>query len=421
MEDDERSLTLTGEAADAVRSAAREAGTSPEQWVLDALAPRRSRGADALAGQPPQPEPRSSLADPVKALARPGGWEVVTEPGGTFTVELPQGWQHQVATVPRDLGPSRVFNSHSPDGGTTIYGNDPDLLPRQTGFGSFFSGGNPRGEPFAGQYVTGRFGRMPGFRILGTRTSAPFAQLMQRSAQRSNAPLAWLDAVEIAAEFQQDGRRMTVAALVGAFEMPMVWSSQVMLVVSDAEAIDYVPALLHMYDSFKLTAAGQQAVAADQAMRQQAHQATMNQIQASTAAMTAGHQQRMSSIQTQGAAFQAQMRERQEVFDQGVDSWRAQQAASDRGHAGYMAGMREQPSYGAAAPEGSDHRTFINTMKEEETVVDRDGWEHQVEAGPDKWYYNKHQEKFIGLDQHDDIHDVPGINPDDWDETPIQR
>lgn len=180
--EEELSLTLRGTAARAVRAAAQAAGVSPEQWVLRALAP-------PLQEVPPeQPEP-AAPADPVAALARAEGWEVVTEPSGTFTVELPRGWEHQVATVPRQMGPSRVFNSRSPDGGTTIYGNDPDLAPRQTGFGSFFSGGTPRGEEFAGQYLTARFGRMAGFRILGTRPSAPFSERMLRSAQRSNAQL----------------------------------------------------------------------------------------------------------------------------------------------------------------------------------------------------------------------------------------
>ena len=389
MAADELHLTLTGGLGAAIRTAADEAGLSPQDWMTRILRTRLD--------------------------ARVDDWETVTEPTGTFTVALPRGWQHELATVMTQIGPGRIFNSRSPDGTTTIYGNDPHIPLRMLGER------RQSGDVFGAEYLSARHGRLPGFRLTGSRPLPRLAALVDEGTKVHGGQLEWVDASEVSAEYTQDGQRITVTALAATFGVAMGWGGQVMQVVSTGDASAWVPACLRIFQSFSLTQFGRQSVLADRAMRDQAHRATMNQIDANTRAMTAGHQQRMNNIQAQGAAWQQSMQERQQVFDAGVDSWHQQQATSDASHSHSMDGLRQSSTYGADASGSSDHRNFINAMKEEETVTDRDGWQHQVEAGPDKYYYNEHREAFIGLQSHQDLHDVPGINPDDWYETPIQR
>lgn len=52
-------------------------------------------------------------------------------------------------------------------------------------------------------------------------------------------------------------------------------------------------------------------------------------------------------------------------------------------------------------------------------MLDADGHARQVEAGSDKYHRRDYDETWICLQEHQDIRDVPGINPDDYYQTPI--
>lgn len=373
-----------------------------------------------------QSQPRPSAPTGAAALGSPDAWQRVTDSSGVFTVALPRGWHHRLGTVAGQYGPGYLFDCQSPDGSTTIYGNDPGIPVRLSGFGELFSGGGgtPDAHTFGADYVTQRYGRLGGFRRLGSTPLPQLAASLRESIQRRGNPVGRVDSATITAEYTHHGTRFTVAALVATFELPLGWAAQATQVVSTGDASSYVDACLLMGASFTMTDAGRRAVDSAANFSRQQHQATMNQIQANTASMTAGHHQRMHDIQAQGMAFQQQMDQRQQTFDAGVQAWREQQATSDAGHSASIAGIREASSYGDGTipgPGTNEHRNFLNSIRQEETVVDREGWEHQVDAGPDKYYYNDYHEKFIGLENHQDIHDVPGINPDDWYEAPIQR
>ena len=395
MSEDPLNLTLTGELAAAIRAAAEAAGTSPQEWMQRVV--------------------RARLEHP------PIEWETVGDANGIFTVPLPRGWQHEVRAVQGRHGRASVYNTHSPDGATKIFGNDPAEGFRPDSLFGLIGGGEDRSAAgFGANYLTKHYGNLPGFRVTGSAPLPELAQSTQQGLAARGLQVSFADAATVSAEFVRDGTPMTLAAVVGTMGMPGGWAPQVMHVVSSGDASSFVPACLHMYTSLVVTPVGQQLNELDRARSQQQHQATMAGIQANTAMMTAGHQQRMSTIASQGAAFQHSMQERQQAFDAGVEGWRDQQAANDASHSQYMGGLRQASSYGAGGG-SNDHRNFLNTIKEQETVLDREGWEHQVDAGPDKYYYNDHQQQFIGMEQQQDIHDVPGINPDDWYQTPIQR
>jgi hypothetical protein len=43
-----------------------------------------------------------------------------------------------------------------------------------------------------------------------------------------------------------------------------------------------------------------------------------------------------------------------------------------------------------------------------------------VASGYDRYYYRRHDETWIGLQEHQQLSDVPGVNPDDYEEVRIQ-
>ncbi|MGD8214445.1 hypothetical protein [Aestuariimicrobium sp. Y1814] len=412
MSEDSLNLTLSGELAAAVRSTAEAAGLSAQEWMQQVVRERLERGTE-----PSSKAPSYSA----QGLGSPDAWEEVSDPRGLFTVPLPRGWHHQATVAQGPGGQVSTFTTTSPDGATTIHGNDPQEGLRMPGFGSLLRGEDKSAAGFGGAYLTKHYGKLPGFRVTGSAPLPELGQAVQQGLVARQIQPSFVDAAYVRAEFVRDSTPMTLAAVVSTVGLGMGWVPQVMHIVSSGDAAGFVPACLHINAAMKLTSQGEQAAHVERVQRQQQHEATMANIAANSAAMTAAHNQRMRNMSAQNAAFQQSLAERQQTFDAGVQSWRQQQAASDASHSSYMSGLREAPTYGAGGGGPDDHRNFLNMIKEQETVVDRSGWEHQVEAGPDKYYYNEYQERFIGLENHQDIHDVPGINPDDWYETPIQR
>ena len=66
------------------------------------------------------------------------------------------------------------------------------------------------------------------------------------------------------------------------------------------------------------------------------------------------------------------------------------------------------------------HRRFINTLREERTVVDREGNTHQVADGYDCYFRRRSDGAWIGTRDHRGLNEVPGVNPDDYDEAKIK-
>lgn len=86
----------------------------------------------------------------------------------------------------------------------------------------------------------------------------------------------------------------------------------------DMRPYDQIQGQMRTYNAWAASPQGQAAA-------QASHQATMNQIQGNTAAMTAGHNARMSNMQNQAAAHNAHMQNLQGQYDAHNAAWSQQQ------------------------------------------------------------------------------------------------
>jgi hypothetical protein len=89
-------------------------------------------------------------------------------------------------------------------------------------------------------------------------------------------------------------------------------------------------------------------------------------------------------------------------------AWQSQQAAQDAAH--------------HAQVHSSDdaHRRFLNAITEERTVIDSEGNTHQVADGYDRYFRRRSDGAWIGTRDQRDLRDVPGVNPDDYEEAKIK-
>lgn len=429
VNEDRLTLSLGGELAAAVRAAAEAAGVSPAQWAGSALARHL-----ATAGAQPAPtsgapgaQPGASTSNAPRSLAGsladPAAWEQLTDPSGAMTALVPRGWQNRIWVVATPVMKYPMLTCASPDGSVELFSGDSEI-PFYVDPAAAMMGAPPgmkiapptQATQFLAEWVAYRYGSRPGFRVLSTTEEPAAAELVNRTAQRDGTQLAWATGARLSAEWNQEGSPVQAVIVASTAGVTVGWTARVFGVIGSDPA-SFVPALLRIAESIDATPAEKQRMLQQQMMANAQHQATMGSIQQNTAAMTARHQQRMADIQASGQAFQAGMAQRQQVFDAGVDSWRQQQAASDRSHAGYIAGMQT----GAAQPGmgGNPQRDFLNAMREETTVTDAYGYEHQVEAGADRYYHHEYTNTWVGLQEHQDIVEVTGN--DDFREGTIQN
>ena len=62
------------------------------------------------------------------------------------------------------------------------------------------------------------------------------------------------------------------------------------------------------------------------------------------------------------------------------------------------------------------HRRFLNSIVEERTVIDGEGNTHQVADGYDRYFRRRSDGAWIGTRGHRGLSDMPGVNPDDYEE-----
>lgn len=359
-------------------------------------------------------------------LADPAAWETLHDQTQTFSISLPRGWRHELGVVPTPAMKHCVARSTSPDGGTWFDIGDPGLPmfvePAVAGFG-VGPGATVRPATPAHQLIQEwaqfQFGNSAGFRIVAVTDFPPLVEAFVTSARRSGTPPVWITAARLDAELTREGRPVRMAVLMRAGSVvPSVWSAQVYAVTSTADIDPFVPALHRIIESLALTAAEIQRQSNQQMASAAQHQATMAQINANTAAMAATHQQNMANIAFSGQAHQANMANLQSAHDMQMRGWQEQQRVSDGQHATYLGGLRPDAADPAAG--GSGQQDFVNMIREERTVIDGNGDAHQVQSGYDRYYYRRHDQSWIALQQHENLADVPGINPDDYEETRIQ-
>ena len=434
MADEDRlTLSLGGPLAAAVRAAAAAAGVSPAQWAGTMLArqlsgpgaPPAEPGAD---GSPAEADgQRAGRSEPrslAGTLAEPAAWEQIVDPTDSLTALLPRGWQNRVWMVQTPMMKYPMTTAISPDGTVTLFSGDaeiplyldPSAAPMGPMPGTMVRPPTPATR-FLAEWVQYRHGSRAGFRVIGTAEEPAAVEVAMGSAQRDGLQPSWLTGARLTAEWSEDDRPVRAVFLATTTGLPMGWFARVQGVIGGDDPASFVPALLRMVASLESTPAEKQRMQQQRMVADAQHQATMASIQQNTAMMTARHQQNMANIHASGQAFQAGMAQRQEAFDAGVQSWRAQQAGADAAHAGFMDGLRT----GAAQPGmgGSPQQDFLNMIREETTVLDSQGYAHQVEAGADRYYHHEYSNTWVGLQEHQDITEVTGN--DDFQEGTIQR
>jgi hypothetical protein len=348
------------------------------------------------------------------------GWVTVVDANeGAFSIQMPAGWQNQAATL-RPYGQLRtVVTSQSPDGTLFLFAGDPNL-PGFTEPTSMYAevtmmNQNPlmqihpyvAADTFFPQYLQGRYGRAPGFRITSIGPNPTIEQRVYAQA-RERGMQAHFTCVLIQFEFQDNG--MPVHGVLNGTVLVMNgnWFPDVSGVCTTGDVNRGYEMLMQMMNSYQANAGWRQ-------QQDNLHHQRMNQIQqdhqSAMASMQAGHQARMDAIHQAGAV--------------NTQIWQERQQQNDASHQSFIDSIRSTPASVESGGGFSDvsHQRFLNAIKEQETVLDGSGQSYQVEAGHERYYVNKRDNTYIGTGATTEREDLRkrGLNPDDYEEVRIKR
>ena len=355
----------------------------------------------------------------------PTEWDTITDPTQTFTAAVPRGWQHQVTMVPTPATKHTLVSATSPGGDTRLHTGDPDMpmfIEPQAVVAGVPPGlvarpGTPATQLLP-EWVRYRYGRAPGFRTGSVAEFAPVLEPVLESVRRAGAQLAWATSARLDFEFGDGGRVLRAVLLMATFSYGPVWVAYVHGVTTAEDPEPFVPSLLHMVGSVRPTDAEHQRQVQQRMASAAQHQMTMANIAANTAMMQSHHAQSMAGLDASARAHQERMASLHASQDAHNAAYEAQQAGIDAQHAAYVAGV--QPGSADPGQGGTPAQDFINMIREERTVIDSEGYAHQVEAGYDRYFYRRHDGTWIGLQQHQELSDVPGVDPNDYEEVRIQ-
>lgn len=337
----------------------------------------------------------------------------------SFSLQMPKGWRNQAFLVRNQGMERRVVQAVSPDGGTTIFMGDPNMpnFQEPTPFMDF---NNPLlhmnpmsrvhpyvpAEPFFMDYVRGRYGMAPGFRITGSSPNPTIEQSVYAEMQRAGMHCL-VTAVTIAFEYIDNGRPVRALLFGSTTKFDNLWIVDVGGIATAGDPNRYTDLYFHMGRTMQTNPQWRQ-------QQNMLHQQRMGQIRADGQAwmnvMQQGHQQRMDNIQQAGEANTRQ--------------WQERQAANDIAHQQFIDYINS-PTAGVnpTAQDDFSHRRFLNYINEENTVVDSSGNTYQVDGSHERYYVNKNNNTYIGTDSTTEREDLRkrGVNPDDYEEVRIRR
>ncbi len=341
-------------------------------------------------------------------------WQSVADANeGAFTVDLPVGWSHDVRLL--RVGPAlrRVVRAVSPDGSLRLSLHDPDLPDfYEPSSGMFVQAGVQQlagyvgADVFLPQYLSQRFGAAPGFRQGGVQLEPELVQATQQRAVEYGVQLR-CTAASARFGFTDQGRTVEALAFVSTNSFGMSWMADVcaLFVTGDGEP-DRALLLKTMYSertSQQWQAGQNQLFANQQAINAQQSAAWMNLSQTM-------HNQRMGDIAAAGAANTA-------IHEQRVAMGEASTAA--------FLNRLNQPSAGGGteSPRLDAQHSWVNIMREEETVRTASGEDVQVDAGADRYFMDERNRRWVGASGSVDANDfrAAGLNPDDFQEGQIRR
>lgn len=345
----------------------------------------------------------------------PQAWESIVDAQQFFSLAMPRGWRNRAWVQHNGSVPHQLATAESPSRETSLFLGDPTIPQFIEPSGVMF--GPPPGvvvqpytsiERFLPSYAQHRFGRLPGFRLGAMAPSPELFQLVGQSAQRAGATQVWITAGRLAFTFNEGPRQVQGLLFGYCTSLGPIWLAEVhgISTVGDPEA--FTQALLEMLASRRMTPAALQRQQQERAMSAAQHQANMALIHQGTAILQSNHQQNMATLRGMAASHQAHMASLHASHDAHNAAWQSQQAAWDTAHSAQVHSSDDM------------HRRSINAIVEERTVIDGEGNTHQVADGYDRYFRRRSDGAWIGTQAHRDLRDLPGVNPDDYEEVKIK-
>jgi hypothetical protein len=349
-----------------------------------------------------------------------------------FTIQMPRGWNNQAFLMRTPDSYRTLVVAQSPDNSTTLFLGDPHLPQFMEPRPDMYPG-SPMAqfllphirlqsfvpaELFFMQDLQQRYRQAPGFRITGSGPNPAFEQSVWETAQKRgmNIPIT---SVRISFEYQENGRIKRGILNGLTYSLGIMWVAEVSGVMTTEDPTLWNEFLLQMARSLKANPHWEQ-------QQQMLHQQKMGMMQEQTRAIdaqtqmnTMNHQMRMQNIQQMGATNTQRWQAQQAQNDAAFQSYMNQSQTSHQAH---MNSMREQY---APVPDRLDpQHQFINTIREENTVVDQSGTSYQVEGHHERYYVNKYDNTYIATDAATELHDLRakmGVDPDKYEEVRIKK
>ncbi|MDY7233147.1 hypothetical protein [Hyalangium rubrum] len=347
--------------------------------------------------------------------AAPQAWEMITDAEQVFTLAMPRGWRNRAWVQRNGPIPHQLATTESPDGETALFLGDP-TIPQFCEPSAAMFGLQPGTvvqpytsiEHFLPSYAQHRFGGLPGFRLGAMAPSPELFQWTGQALQRAGATQMWITSGRLSFAFDEGPRRVQALLFGSSVSLRPIWMVHVygITTVGDPEA--FAPALLEMLTSLRTNPAILERQQQERARSAAQHQATMAMINQGTAILQANHQQNMATLRGMAANHQAHMASLHESHAAHNAAWQSQQASQAAAHHAQM------------HTSDDSHRRFLNAISEERTVIDGEGNSHQVADGYDRYFRRRSDGSWIGTRDHRDLRDIPGVNPNDYEEVKIK-
>ncbi|MCC6271001.1 MAG: hypothetical protein IT190_06965 [Microbacteriaceae bacterium] len=321
-----------------------------------------------------------------------------------FTVAVPVGWDSVAYSAGKFDVHREVVSSVSPDGKTVLFMGDPKL-PTFIDPGSAHSvivefdklleyyeiRAYQPAESYFPDYVTRKFGELPGFGITSVESQPGTVSSLQKSFVDAGLPAPEAHAVEVRFEYTASGELIHGLVVGLTLNSGSFWQVDVLGLATNRDVEEYRPMLVAMSKS-------KQSNPEFTARFQADTQNNLAQIKAFGDQFTAQHNANMAWIQQSAAAHQSRM---EAIWAQGDASM---QSFYDR-------------------MDSMDHtqRDFLNSITEEETVSGGSTGTRQVATGATNYWVNKYDGTYVGGDINfgDTQLRQMGLNPDDYEQVTV--
>jgi hypothetical protein len=241
-------------------------------------------------------------------------------------------------------------------------------------------------------YVKRKFGQLPDFKLLATEVNRDVEAKLREKIAGAGLRLE-PTAADVSFTYSDAGKAMRALIIGATLDSGAFWVVTVSGIATTGDPKAYVPMVDAMGRSHQVNPQWQ-------AEQNRIHQQRMAQIEAFGRNMTAQHQQNMAAIQQSAQRHQQRMQAISAQGDASMKSFNDRMAAGD-----------------------AQHRTFLNYVNEESTVVDSSGKTFQVDGSYQRYFLNKQDGSYVGGDIRMDVDKLRslGLNPDDYEEAKIDR